>query len=83
MAVGSFTGCATTLQRSQGIDDSVAAHVEDVAKFAAPEVEARNNAPLRRLFLSESAATLDWLLGMGLAFQGPNPEPPNRVPRTG
>lgn len=81
MAVGSFTGCATNWQRAQGIEDSVAAHVEDVAKFAAPEVEARNNAPLRRLFLSESAATLDWLHGMGIAFQGPNPEPPNRVPR--
>lgn len=81
IAVGSFTGCATALQRSQGIDDSVEAHVEDVAKFAAPELEARNNGPLRRLFLSESAATLDWLHGMGIAFQGPNPEPPNRVPR--
>lgn len=81
MAVGSFTAAATTWQRAHGIDDSVAAHVEDVAKFAAPEVEARNHAPLRRLFLRESAATLDWLQGMGIAFQGPNPEPPNRVPR--
>ncbi len=81
IAVGSFTACVTTLQRQRGINDSVAAHVEDVAQFAASDLEARNNGPLRRLFLSESAATLDWLQGMGVAFQGPNPEPPNRVPR--
>ena len=29
----------------------------------------------------QAAATLDWLTGMGLAFHGPSPEPPNRVPR--
>ncbi len=81
IAVGSFTGCATTLQRSHGIADSLAAHAEDAGKFAAPEIEARNHSALRRMFLSETAATLDWLMAMDLAFQGPNPEPPNRVPR--
>jgi len=81
IAVGSFTGCATSWQRSHGVEDSVAAHLEDVAKFATPELEARNNEALRRLSLCESAATLDWLHGMGIAFQGHNPEPPNRVPR--
>jgi fumarate reductase flavoprotein subunit len=81
IAVGSFTGCATTLQRSRGIEDSVAAHAEDAGRFAAPEIEARNHDALRRMYLSETAATIDWLMGMGIAFQGPNPEPPNRVPR--
>lgn len=81
IAVGSFTGCATALQRSQGIADSVAAHAEDAGKFATPEIEARNHAALRQMFLSETAATLDWLMTMGVSFQGPNPEPPNRVPR--
>jgi len=81
IAVGSFTGCATALQRARGIEDSVEAHLEDVARFARPELEARNHEALRRLFLSESAATLDWLSSLGIAFQGPNPEPPNRVPR--
>jgi fumarate reductase flavoprotein subunit len=80
IAVGSFSACNTALQRSRGIEDHLEAHAEDVAKFA-PPLEVRNNAALRRFFLSESAATLDWLTGMGLAFQGPNPEPPNRVPR--
>ena len=81
IAVGSFTGCVTKLQRSQGIEDSVEAHAEDAGKFAAPEIEARNHDALRRLFLSETAATLDWLMDMGITFQGPNPEPPNRVSR--
>ena len=39
-----------------------------------PEIEARNNAQLRRFGLTRSAATLDWLAGMGLAFHGPSPE---------
>lgn len=81
MAVGSLTACNTSLQRAAGIRDSVADHAVDVTRFAAVEVEARNNEPLRQMFLSESAATLEWLRSMGIVFQGPNPEPPNRVPR--
>jgi len=61
--------------------DSLEAHIEDVGKFAAPAIEARNNDPLRRFFLSQTAHTYDWLVGMGLTFHGPSPEPPNRVPR--
>lgn len=51
----------------------------DAGKFASGEIEARNNQALRRFFLEEAAATLEWLRGMGLTFQGPNQEPPNRV----
>lgn len=81
MAVGSLTACNTSLQRAANIDDCVADHVVDASKFAAADVEARNNPALRHMFLAESAATLDWLRNMGIVFQGPNPEPPNRVPR--
>lgn len=81
MAVGSLTACNTSLQRAAGIHDCVADHVIDASKFATADVEARNNASLRQMFLAESAATLDWLRNMGIVFQGPNPEPPNRVPR--
>ena len=42
---------------------------------------ARNNDEMRRWFLDHSADTLHWLMEMGLHFYGPNPEPPNRVPR--
>jgi fumarate reductase flavoprotein subunit len=81
IAVGSFTAAGTRLQRDAGIEDDVLAHAEDAAQFAPIEIEAQNNEPLRRYFLRHAAETLDWLLEMGLRFHGPNPEPPNRVPR--
>ena len=82
LAVGSFTACGTSMQQAAGItDDSSDQHDEDVAKFATPELEARNNGRLRRFFLGHTAETLDWLTGMGLSFYGPSPEPPNRVAR--
>ena len=81
IAVGSLTANRTVHQRRAGIEDSLEAHEEDAGKFGPPEIQARNNAPLRLFGLEHSAATLDWLMGMGLAFHGPSPEPPNRVPR--
>ncbi|MBL68826.1 MAG: FAD-binding dehydrogenase [Verrucomicrobiales bacterium] len=81
IAVGSFTANRTVLQASAGIEDTLEDHVEDAGGFAPADVEARNNAALRRWFLSHTAETLNWLQNMGLVFHGPNPEPPNRVPR--
>lgn len=81
IAVGSFTGNRTDMQRAAAIDDSLDDHAVDAGRFAPAEIESRNNEPLRRFFLSHTAETLAWLRGMGLAFHGPNPEPPNRVPR--
>src|SRR5262245_45936479 len=52
IAVGSFTSSGTSLQRQAGIADDPAAHAADAARFAAPEIEARNNAPLRHWFLT-------------------------------
>ena len=81
IAVGSFTGNRTSLQEKSGIKDSLDDHIADVAKFASTETEAKNNDPLRRYFLSQTAETYNWLESMGLHFHGPSPEPPNRVPR--
>lgn len=81
IAVGSYTANRTAWQRNAGVQDSLEEHAVDAGKFAPPEIEARNNAELRRWFLSLGAETLDWLASMGLAFQGPNPEPPNTKPR--
>lgn len=81
IAVGSFTASQTRFQARNRIDDSPESHNEDAGQFATPEVEARNNNDLRRFFLSHAAETLHWLMDMGLSFYGPNPEPPNRVPR--
>ena len=80
-AIGSFTSSGTYLQRRAGIVDDPDDHQVDAGLFGPRDYESRNNAELRRYFFGESAATLDWLRGMGLAFHGPSPEPPNRVPR--
>lgn len=81
IAVGSFTANQTRLQNRNGIEDSPEAHNEDAGLFPASDIEARNNDELRRFFLGHAADTLHWLMDMGLSFHGPNPEPPNRVPR--
>ncbi len=81
IAIGSFTTNRTAMQRRAGIDDQLDHHCDDAGKFAPQEIEARNNADLRRFFLSRGAETFDWLRRLGLSFYGPNPEPPNRVPR--
>ena len=81
MAVGSYTAANTSLQAEAGIRDTVADHVEDVVGFAPPEIETRNNDEARRLFLHHAPEAFEWLRGMGLAFHGPSPEPPNREPR--
>lgn len=81
IAVGSFTANCTKLQQQAGVEDSLEDHANDAGMFAPAEIEERNNAELRTFFLAETSRTLDWLLGMGLLFHGPSPEPPNRVPR--
>jgi len=81
IAVGSLTANRTRIQASAGVQDSLDDHAEDAGLFARPEIETRNNFEMRRWFLDHSADTLHWLMDMGLNFYGPNPEPPNRVPR--
>lgn len=81
MAVGSFTANRTEWQRQAGIEDTLSAHLQDIAGFAPAELEARNNHELRQFFLEHAGETLTWLKGMGLSFFGPSPEPPNRVAR--
>ena len=81
IAVGSFTAAGTALQRQAGIEDHVEQHIEDVARFAEPGIESRNNDLLRNFFLSHTADTFDWLQELGLSFVGPYPEPPNQVAR--
>lgn len=81
IAVGSFTSSGTRLQAKAKIEDSAEEHSEDAAKFAPEEIEALNQRALRDYFLSHTSETLEWLEAMGLAFHGPNPEPPNRKPR--
>src|SRR5436190_15213881 len=55
--------------------------LEDIGKFAPPELEAKNNQSLRELLCRESLKTRDWLAGLGIAFRGPYLEPPHQAKR--
>jgi fumarate reductase flavoprotein subunit len=80
MSVGSITAAATRLQRRAGVQDSPEAFVEDMIAFSPALLD--GDAPdLRRLLANEAAATVSWLEELGVAFVGPYPEPPHRVPR--
>ena len=81
LAVGSFTAAGTRLQKAAGIEDTAEDHIVDVQGFAPEEIEARNNDDLRAFFLQHAGEAWNWLEELGLVFQGPMPEPPNRQPR--
>jgi fumarate reductase flavoprotein subunit len=80
ISVGSFTACGTSLQRAAGIADDPGDHNEDIGKFR-PEFEPCNDFNRRRTLTENAGAAFEWVRGMGLSFQGPSPEPPNRRPR--
>ena len=80
MSVGSFTAAGTRFQKRKGIVDSPGWMVEDMWKF--DEELLTDDAPhLRELYAENSARALAWLEELGVAFAGPYPEPPHRVPR--
>lgn len=79
-SIGSVTATRTPHQRRQGIVDSPSAHWADMPGFAG-ELDARDNAELRRVLCDEIPQTFQWLLDSGVRFMGPMPEPPHRQPR--
>lgn len=80
MSVGSFTAAGTRFQKRKKVADSPEWMVEDMWKF--DDDLLRGDAPhLRSLYAEHSARALAWLEKMGVAFAGPYPEPPHRVPR--
>jgi fumarate reductase flavoprotein subunit len=80
ISVGSFTAACTSLQRAAGITDDPGDHNEDIGKFR-PALEPRNDFARRRFLTENAGAAFEWVRSMGLSFQGPSPEPPNRQPR--
>lgn len=80
LSIGSLTAADTSFQRRRGIRDTPEHLAEDMWKF--DEALLTDDAPaLRSLYARESSRTLDWLIAHGVAFAGPFPEPPHRVPR--
>ncbi|WP_084570004.1 FAD-dependent oxidoreductase [Mesorhizobium sp. LNJC405B00] len=79
-AIGSLSSSASPMQAAIGIQDTPAAHFEDMALFHG-ELLLRDNPELRRAFVENVPDTLKKLLDIGVVFFGPMPEPPHRVPR--
>ena len=80
LSVGSMSAANSSFQRRKGISDTPGDMVEDMWLFD-PDLLDGDAPDLRRLLAAESAGTLEWLRGHGVAFAGPFPEPPHRVPR--
>lgn len=74
---GQAIGSVTTATDPTDVD----ALIEDLKQFAAPELEAKNNHPLRSLLCRESTRTREWLVELGVDFRGAFEEPPHRVKR--
>jgi fumarate reductase flavoprotein subunit len=79
-SIGSITSSGTPHQSRRGIQDRPEDHYEDMPLFAG-ELAGRDNDELRRILCDEIPETFRWLLGLGIRFYGPMPEPPHRRPR--
>ena len=79
-SIGSITASATPHQLGKGIKDCPADHWRDMARFNG-DLDPRDNPALRRILAEEMPDTFRWLLGHGVRFVGPMPEPPHRKPR--
>jgi succinate dehydrogenase/fumarate reductase flavoprotein subunit len=79
-SVGSVSATSTPHQLKAGVKDSPQDHFEDLATLAG-ELAPRDNLALRRLLVEHAPETFRWLVALGVEFQGPMPEPPNRRPR--
>lgn len=80
LSVGAFTAAGTSLQKKAGIVDSVDEFIADIQTSNGP-LDPEENVELRRMLAEEAAPTLEWLMGMGVRFLGPFPEPPHQHPR--
>jgi len=79
-SVGSVTSTGTPHQHRAGIDDNPQDHWADMPGFAGA-LAARDNDALRRVLCDHIPDTMRWLMGLGVRFYGPMPEPPHRKPR--
>jgi succinate dehydrogenase/fumarate reductase flavoprotein subunit len=79
-SIGSVTASQTPHQARKGIADNPADHWCDMAGFNG-DLDARDNAALRRVLADAMPETFRWLLKHGIRFYGPMPEPPHSKPR--
>ena len=79
-SVGSISASSTPHQLRKGIKDRPEDHWRDMAGFNG-DLDARDNPALRRVLADAMPDTFRWLLGHGIRFYGPMPEPPHAKPR--
>ncbi len=79
-SVGSFTASGTPHQKKLGIEDHADWHFEDMDFFNQGKGDF-DNLKLRRLFVDHASETLEWLMSIGVVFDGPYPESFHRQPR--
>ena len=79
-SVGSVTATGTPHQLRKGIADTPESHWRDMAGFNG-DLDARDNARLRRVLADDIPDTFRWLMAHGVRFYGPMPEPPHTRPR--
>ena len=80
-SVGSITTSSSPHQRAADIYDTPNDHFADMELFHGERLKGRDNLKLRRLLVDNTPPTFEWLLGLGLVFYGPMPEPPHMQPR--
>lgn len=79
-SIGSISASATPHQIAKGIKDRPEDHWRDMAGFNG-SLDNRDNPELRRILAEAMPDTFRWLLGHGIRFYGPMPEPPHGKPR--
>ncbi|WP_084462183.1 FAD-dependent oxidoreductase [Bradyrhizobium sp. WSM1417] len=80
MSIGSITAAGTRFQKDRGVVDTTDSHFIDMGLFLGAD-DHRENKELRRILVDNVPDTLEWLMGLGLRFFGPMPEPPHSKPR--
>ena len=80
LCVGSVSLPLSSLQKEQGISDTVEAYVEDVIK-AAGSSGARSDQTLVKWLGENAGPTIDWMIGLGVELRGPFEYPNHRVSR--
>ena len=80
LSVGSINAAGSSLQRRAGLADTPDEHFADMDHFTGA-FAAQENLALRRILVDNAAATLEWLMSLGLHFYGPTADPPHRHPR--
>ncbi|HSH44181.1 MAG TPA: FAD-dependent oxidoreductase [Arenicellales bacterium] len=80
LSVGSITASCTPHQSAAGVDDSTQSHFDDMEAIAGADA-GRDNRALRRLYVEEAPATVNFLSDLGVVFLGPLPEDVHSKPR--